>query len=165
MAGPLARVVNKPDFDRLLAVRSAARSAHFAIHHVDGAPSPRQPLRYQAPESKLSTGHQPVGSPDVDNFQAAIWLGCMVPKRHARRAVTRTLVKRQMRQAFEGSREGLPGGLWLLRLRAPFQRLLFPSAASGALRLAVRDELASLLKGLAASRGYHRSTLPTGAPE
>jgi ribonuclease P protein component len=71
-------------------------------------------------------------------------MGAVVPKRHARRAVTRSLLKRQMRAAFERQR-GLPGGLWVLRLRAPFDRTRFPSAASNALRRAAQDELDALL--------------------
>ncbi len=80
----------------------------------------------------------------------------MVPRRHARRAVTRSLVKRQMRAQMLGAVAGggsapiLPKGLWVLRLKAPFDRAQFPSAASVALREAVRSELAQLLAGAAA---------------
>lgn len=72
------------------------------------------------------------------------WLGMVVPKRHARRAVTRTLLKRQIRAAFAAA-AGMPPGLWVVRLRSPFDRQKFPSAASDALRQAARDELAQLL--------------------
>ena len=92
----------------------------------------------------------------------------VVPKRHARRAVTRSLLKRQVRAAVdrvaglpqEAAASALPkspgeprrpagaglyGGLWIVRLRAPFDRLAFPSAASQALRGVVRAELDGLL--------------------
>jgi ribonuclease P protein component len=39
-----------------------------------------------------------------------------VPKRQARRAVTRNLLKRQMRECFHRHAATLPKGLWLLRL-------------------------------------------------
>ena len=68
-----------------------------------------------------------------------------MPKRHARRAVTRSLLKRQLRSAFERHAAGLPAGLWLLRLRQPFAVADFPSAASAALASAVRSELDGLL--------------------
>jgi len=68
----------------------------------------------------------------------------VVPKRHARRAVTRSLLKRQIRAAF-GRQGRLPGGLWVVRLRAPFDRTQFRSPASDALRAAARAELATLL--------------------
>jgi ribonuclease P protein component len=39
----------------------------------------------------------------------------------------------------------MPPGLWVVRLRSPFDRQKFPSAASDALRQAARAELAQLL--------------------
>ena len=80
------------------------------------------------------------------------WLGLVVPKRHAKRAVTRTLIKRQMRAVMQAHASHLVSGLWVLRLRAPFDRQAFVSAASDRLRCAVRDEL-TLLVQRAAARG------------
>jgi ribonuclease P protein component len=85
----------------------------------------------------------------VDKFQGdpgdGFWLGCVVPKRHARRAVTRNLVRRQIRAVMgrhlPGLSPGLPPGLWLVRLRQPFDRRQFVSAASERLRDALRAEL------------------------
>jgi len=80
------------------------------------------------------------------------WLGSVVPKRLARRAVTRNLVKRQIRAAFAGAApEALPPGLWVVRLRAPIDRKEFPSAGSDALRRVLREELARLLGKLTAA--------------
>ena len=80
-----------------------------------------------------------------------IWVGAVVPKRHARRAVTRSLVKREIYAAAARHREALAPGLWIVRLRAPFDRALFPSAASTALRRAVRSQLDELLASVAAT--------------
>jgi len=77
------------------------------------------------------------------------WLGLVVPKRHARRAVTRNVIKRQMRVQAEDHRHRLPPGVWLIRLRAPFDRQVFQSAASEALRLAARNELKQVFAGAA----------------
>jgi ribonuclease P protein component len=74
-----------------------------------------------------------------------VWLGVVVPKRHARRAVTRTLLKRQIRAAVAARAAALPGGLWVVRLRSGFERERFPSAASDALRRVVREELERLV--------------------
>ena len=74
------------------------------------------------------------------------WLGSVVPKRHARRAVTRTLLKRQIRGAMAAHGERLPPGLWVIRLRAPFDRAQFPAAASNALSELAGGELAALLE-------------------
>ena len=73
------------------------------------------------------------------------WLGLVVPKRHAKRAVTRTLIKRQMRCVMHLAGPQLLPGLWVLRLRAPFDKAQFVSAASDTLRAAVRQELAALV--------------------
>ncbi len=75
----------------------------------------------------------------------ACWLGCVVPKRLARRAVTRNLLKRQIRAAAQRQEAVLPAGLWVVRLRAPFERERFPSARSAALSQAAGVELEQLL--------------------
>ncbi len=86
----------------------------------------------------------------MDELPAAVpqgqWLGTVVPKRHARRAVTRNLLKRQMRAVMLAHGPALPPGLWVLRLKSPFDRTQFRSASSDALRVAARDELALLLQ-------------------
>ncbi len=76
---------------------------------------------------------------------SSVWLGSVVPKRHAKRSVTRSLLKRQIRAAVSGQAAALAGGLWVVRLRAPFDKAAFPSAASSALQLAARTELEQLM--------------------
>jgi ribonuclease P protein component len=95
----------------------------------------------------------------VENLPDRHWLGCVVPKRHARRAVTRTLIKRQMRSVFERHTPGLPKGLWLLRLSQGFAVSEFVSARSAPLTLAVRHELEGLLMGVT-KRGQAISNPP-----
>jgi ribonuclease P protein component len=74
------------------------------------------------------------------------WLGLVVPKRHAKRAVTRTLVKRQIRNVAAACAAQLEPGLWVVRLRSPFDPKHFTSAASDALKEAARDELRALFE-------------------
>ncbi len=81
---------------------------------------------------------------------AGVWVGYVVPKRHARRAVTRTLLKRQIRRAVDVQAGPLPGaglspGLWVVRLRSPFDRKIYPSASSEALRDAAAAELQAVM--------------------
>ena len=64
----------------------------------------------------------------------------------------RNLVKRQAREAMRQHLSQLPPGDWVVRLRAPVERQQFPSAASAALKLAVRGELASLFAAAMARR-------------
>ena len=150
-ASPVAHLVNKVDFERLLATRSRKRSAHFAVHHVSGRPDVPQRMTKRAPGAELSTGLAPAVNKPVQNLlDEGIWFGCVVPKRHARRAVTRNLVKRQIREAFRRHGRSLVGGLWLVRLCSPFSTVEFVSARSTALAMAVRSELDGLLARAAA---------------
>jgi len=75
----------------------------------------------------------------------------LVPKRHAKRAVTRNLIRRQMREAVRSDAGLLPQSKVLIRLRAAFDGRSYPAAASSALRAAVRQELATLLASRRAS--------------
>lgn len=143
------------DFERVLATAPRSRSAHFAAHHLAARPSLPAGTRRRAGSTELSTDDAQGCQPPVDQPPVGWWLGLVVPKRHARRAVTRSLIKRQMRAQLASlvaaPGEGAPRpaalrpGLWVLRLKAPFDRTLFRSAASDALRAAVRVELAELL--------------------
>ena len=73
----------------------------------------------------------------------------MVPKRLARRAVTRNVIRRQVREA--ASRWSLTDRLCLVRLRKAFDPRQFPSAASAALRAQVRAELDDLMRRASAA--------------
>lgn len=147
MIGKLNRPV---DFERVLGRQSRARSAHFALHHLSANPAPSawQAAQLRTAAAKLSTGDsQPAHNavePDPPCAPEGCWVGIVVPKRHAKRSVTRALLKRQIRAAFAQA-TGMPPGMWVVRLRSPFDRQKFPSAASDALRAAARAELAQLL--------------------
>ena len=144
----IGRIVRSADFERVLSAPTRARSSHFAVHHLQATPSAPARRAVQGLSTELSTGAVPPRSDAVDDIPptgiGGIWLGAVVPKRHARRAVTRSLLKRQIRAAV-GRQPQLPGGLWVVRLRSPFDRDRFVSAASEALREAARIELDALL--------------------
>jgi ribonuclease P protein component len=65
----------------------------------------------------------------------------MVPKRWAKRAVTRNCIKRQIYSVSAEVESGLRSGAHLVRLRSGFERSQFISASSDRLRAAVRAEL------------------------
>jgi ribonuclease P protein component len=137
-------IVHRSDFERLLASRPSSRSAHFAVHHVCGRPRESRGELEGPASSELSTAsveHLPTA---VDNLPHQHWLGVVIPKRQARRAVTRNLLKRQVRSVFAQHEPRLPGGLWLVRLRQGFGKADFASAASQPMRVAVRRELEGL---------------------
>jgi ribonuclease P protein component len=86
---------------------------------------------------------------------ADVWLGAMVPKRWAKRAVTRNLVKRQIYTL--GALAQLAHAAHVVRLRAGFDRKAFVSASSDVLKQAVRRELQQLFGRAAASPGGQKA--------
>jgi len=74
-----------------------------------------------------------------------VWLGAMVPKRWAKRAVTRNTIKRQIYTVTAEFESLLTESAHVVRLRAAFDRAQFVSATSDALKSSVRVELVSLL--------------------
>jgi ribonuclease P protein component len=163
----IGRIVRSVDFERVLSAPSRARSAHFAVHHLEARPSePKKPSTHKL-STELSTEQPSVENQAVDDAPGdashtspipplkGAWMGVVVPKRYAKRAVTRTLLKRQIRAAVQRQSEagtGLPAGLWVVRLRSPFAVKDYPSAASDALRCAARGELDELM-AIAVRRG------------
>ena len=147
----IGRLVQKADFERALATPVRSRSAHFAVHHVAAGPTPPHRPTSVPVSTELSTAPAPVCPQPVDDTPSGHWIGCLVPKRHAKRAVTRSLLKRQIRGVFDRHARHLPPGQWLVRLRQPFAKASFVSASSAALRCAARDELEGLLSRAGAS--------------
>jgi ribonuclease P protein component len=124
------------------------------VHHLPAAASgpsrgyPREVTAEQGVPPVDNSVNNPVGDP-VDNLSlpgaTQVRLGLVVPKRHARRAVTRTLVKNQLRAGLRHRLAELAPGDWVLRLRAPIDRQRFPSARSEALAMLLHDEIERLL--------------------
>jgi len=129
--------------------------------------------------TELSTGQPEMTGGDVDDSQlrrppmlvetpmraggVQRWLGLVVPKRHARRAVTRTLLKRQIRQVAAACARELEPGLWVVRQRQPFDAKQFPSAASDALKKAARAELCALFERAVRGERDRIKPRPAGA--
>jgi len=142
----IGRLVQSADFQRLLATPMRSRSAHFAVHHVAAGPAVRSRPVVHPSSTEISTDGAPESAASVDKPLEGHWLGSVIPKRHARRSVTRNLLRRQIRAVMAEQLGRLPPGLWLVRLRAPFARQDFPSAASAALRQVARAELVQLFE-------------------
>ncbi len=134
-------------------------TARLSTELSTGSPSPASALvdDLQDPGPKpLVETPMPAGGPER-------WLGLVVPKRHAKRAVTRTLVKRQIRNVAAACAPQLEPGLWVVRQRSPFDPKQFPSAASDALKEAARTELRALFER--AVRGERDRMKPRPAGE
>ena len=161
----IGRLLKSADFVRVLRTRTQASSVHFAVHHLADRPS--RPAKYIVASPQFDAGSVPSGelstaagasepsvegdltvaleSDAINTDLTGVWLGAVVPKRHARRSVTRTLLKRQIRSVVTGQSSTLGHGLWVVRLRAPFDRTKYPSAASDELKHAARAELEQVL--------------------
>ena len=86
-------------------------------------------------------------TPDLALFPTNdIWLGAMVPKRWAKRAVTRNCIKRQIYTVSVEWESKLSPCAHVVRLRSGFDRSVFRSASSDALKEAVRAELFQLFE-------------------
>jgi len=125
------RLQSRPQFQAVLAGVTVARTQHFALHCL------ALPLADTSSRGLFA----------VDGA----WLGAMVPKRWARRAVTRNAIKRQvyaLGQTFETS---LGCSAHVVRLRSGFDRQQFASATSLALKTALKSELVQLFGKTGAS--------------
>jgi ribonuclease P protein component len=123
-----------------------ARSPHFVLHFCsfDAA----QPTQVPAPVSIVFDKGIVLDRPAV---------GALVPKRWAKRAVTRNTIKRQIYQVSQLFETQLAPGAHVVRLRSAFDTKLFPSATSAPLRAAVRQELIYLF-------GHAGHTRPVPSP-
>jgi ribonuclease P protein component len=117
---------------------TVSRTAHFALHRAAFGP----PAADQS-----GTGPRSEGSEALFRVQAEPWIGAIVPKRWARRAVTRNAIKRQIYTVSQDFEARLPAAAHVVRLRVAFEKSLFPSATSDALKRAVRAELQQLFTG------------------
>ncbi|CAN7700663.1 ribonuclease P protein component [Variovorax sp. LjRoot290] len=127
----MQRLKTRAQFQAVLAGATVARTAHFALH-------------------RCALDAQPGAAPLFETQD--VWLGAMVPKRWARRAVTRNAIKRQIYQVSAASEAFLPPAAHVVRLRSAFDRKEFVSATSDKLKAAVRAELQQLLERAAAAR-------------
>ena len=141
----MQRLKTRPQFQAALSGGTVSRTPHFALH------------RLSLPESSQNPDQQPVADDHVAQGTGAssskplfhppqVWLGAMVPKRWARRAVTRNTIKRQIYAISAEFEIRLPCAAHVVRLRSEFDRRQFVSATSPLLKQAVRLELVQLFE-------------------
>jgi ribonuclease P protein component len=166
------------DFQRALGSRPVSRTAHFVLHALPfagkGTAVVAEPVTHLPARLSTDEAGAPLGAVDdmvdmtLGYCVVAAWrLGLVLPKKQARRSVTRSLIRHQAREALlrhasavrAQGRFGADVDGWVLRLKAPFDRKQFPSAASTALQVAVRLELDELWSRLAQTA----STAPTSS--
>ena len=146
----MQRLKTRPQFQAAMAGGTVSRTAHFALHRL---------VLDADKATGAVTGIAPPGPDPLPSGQGSqalfgvpgVWLGAMVPKRWARRAVTRNTIKRQIYAVAASFETRLPQAAHVVRLRSTFDRKQFVSATSDALKQAVRAELLQLF-GHAARR-------------
>jgi ribonuclease P protein component len=126
--------------------QTVSRTPHFALHRV-ALPPILPPESAQAVLPDASKPQSKLVSKPLFAVQDT-WLGVVVPKRWAKRAVTRNTIKRQIYAVSTDSGCALPVAAHVVRLRAGFDRAEFISATSDKLKIAVRAELQHLFSGV-----------------
>jgi ribonuclease P protein component len=127
------RLKTRAQFQVVMAGRTVSRTAHFALHRASLHPS-------------TSPAEGEVVHFAVDD----VWVGVILPKRWARRAVTRNAMRRQIYAVCGEQVAQMPRAAHVVRLRSGFDRKQFISATSTQLKQAVRAELEQLVRQAAA---------------
>ncbi|MBL8387416.1 MAG: ribonuclease P protein component [Hydrogenophaga sp.] len=120
----MQRIRTRPQFQAAMAGAIVAKTPHFALHRL-ALPDPE---------------HGRLLFPVQDT-----WIGVVLPKRWAKRAVTRNSLRRQVYEVSRAVATQLPQAALVVRLRSGFDRQQFVSATSDALKRAAREELQQLL--------------------
>ena len=155
----MQRLKTRAQFQAVLAGATVARSTHFALHRKLLTVKPQTPA-YQTSPSFGAAGFVASALPGVHlehgeasdagaesrMFRGAdLWLGAMVPKRWAKRAVTRNAIKRQIYNVSADFSPVSQPAAFVVRLRRDFSRKEYLSASSERLKHDVRTELLALM--------------------
>ncbi|MBU1358677.1 MAG: ribonuclease P protein component [Gammaproteobacteria bacterium] len=122
----MQRLTTRAQFQAVLAGTIVARTPHFALHRRGF--------------EQMSTAEH------LRWVEGEVWMGALVPKRWAKRAVTRNAIRRQIYVLGSASERELPRAAHVVRLRSAFDRKEFVSATSEKLKSALRAELQLLLQ-------------------
>jgi ribonuclease P protein component len=136
------RLKTRAQYEAAMAGGTVSRTAHFVLHRAPSIPPHVIPAE---------AGTQGVLNPEALDSRlrgndGEVSIGAVVPKRWARRAVTRNGIKRQIYNVSATFEPRLPVAAHVVRLRTDFARKQFPSAWSEALKAAVRGELVQLFE-------------------
>ena len=123
------------EFQAVMAVGTVAKTPHFALH-------------------QWHHRKQAVAGPGFEKAPAlfaegVLMMGALTPKRWAKQAVTRNLIKRQIYSVSALFGSQLQPTAYVVRLKTGFDRKYFVSASSLALKRAIRAELTQLFGKIA----------------
>jgi len=124
------------EFQAVIQAGSVARTTHFVLH------------QWKHPAiTSTGSGFEKAPTLFLDGILA---IGALTPKRWAKRAVTRNLIRRQVHAVSQEFASRLKPTAYVVRLRAAFNLQMFVSASSDALKQTVREELQQLFRGVSA---------------
>jgi len=124
------------EFQAVMSAGAVARTPHFVLHQWQ-------------PAAKASTGSGFEETPTLF-VDGVLRMGALTPKRWAKRAVTRNLIRRQVHAVSREFEKALVPTAYVVRLRATFNTQQFVSASSQLLKQTVRDELKQLFARVSA---------------
>jgi ribonuclease P protein component len=129
------RLKTRAQYEAAMAGGTVSRTPHFVLHRA-ALDAPSQPTGPETPRAQALFAVR----------EASI--GAVVPKRWAKRAVTRNGIKRQIYTLSAQFEPRLAHTAHVVRLRTGFAREQFESAWSEPLKKAVRAELLQLFEKL-----------------
>ncbi len=132
----LKRIKAWAQFQQLMKDPPVARSKHFVVHRAT------KPALADAEASEPNSAVRQM---------KGLCLAALLPKRWAKRAVTRNALRRQIYEAFAKQQSMLVPVPHLVRLRAAMDPSVYTSACSDPLKKAVRQEIDQLLTHLSAT--------------
>jgi ribonuclease P protein component len=132
------RLKTRAQFEAAMAGGTISRTPHFVLHRgsLDAQSQAAGPGSQERRQALFAVRNEP-------------WIGAVLPKRWAKRAVTRNGIRRQIYSVSAAFEPRLPAAALVVRLRMDFARKEFPSAWSDALKAAVRGELQQLFERVA----------------
>ena len=139
----MLRLKTRAQFQAAMAGGTVSRTTHFALHRLPLGAGMVGDAAASGP-GLARAAHEPQALFPMGGAAPTPWLGAMVPKRWARRAVTRNAIRRQIYAVAQESAQQLAPAAHVVRLRAAFDRQHFVSASSDALKQALRAELRAL---------------------
>ncbi|MEO5606563.1 MAG: ribonuclease P protein component [Polaromonas sp.] len=129
----MQRLKTRAQFQAVMAGALIAKTHHFALH--------RKVLGIKTVSADR------VVPEAVSLFRGSdAWIGAMVPKRWAKRAVTRNAIKRQIYNVSAGFSHQYSQAAFVVRLRSSFSAKEFVSATSEQLKQSVRIEVQALMQ-------------------
>jgi ribonuclease P protein component len=133
------RLKTRAQYEAAMAGGTVSRTPHFVLHRAAlAAPGDANP--------DPATGRQTPGLHALFAVRDEAWIGAIIPKRWAKRAVTRNGIRRQIYDVSADFAQRLPAAAHVVRLRMDFARKQFTSAWSPALHESVRGELQRLFE-------------------